>query len=70
MTEVEQIIKKFTSDARIRSHEIENQYWEVVFEVRFVNPVGTETRGFVQELQNLANIQKVSLLAPQLALPV
>lgn len=70
VTEVEQVIKKYTSDARIRSHEAENQYWEVVFEVRFVNPAGTETRGFVQELQSLGNIQKVSLLAPQLALPV
>lgn len=68
--EVEKIIKKFTSDARIRSHEIEDQYWEVIFEVRFVDMAGKETKQFMQELQNLTGVHKISLLAPQLAMPV
>lgn len=68
--EVERIIKKFTSDARIRSHEVENQNWEVIFEVRFVDLAGTESRQFINELQGLTDVQKISLLAPQLALPV
>ncbi len=68
--EVEKIIKKFTSDARIRSHEVEDQNWEVIFEVRFVDPAGSESRQFMQEMQSLPDVQKISLLAPQLALPV
>src|SRR5690606_29237077 len=68
--QVESIIKKFTSDARIRSHEIEDQHWEVIFEVRFIDLNGTESRQFMQELQGLTDVFKISLLAPQLALPV
>ena len=68
--EVEKIIKKFTSDARIRSHEVEDQDWEVIFEIRFVELAGTESKQFIQELQSLTGVQKISLLAPQLALPV
>jgi len=68
--EVEKIIKKFTSDARIRSHEVEDQAWEVIFEIRFVELAGTESKQFLQELQNLTGVNKISLLAPQLALPV
>ncbi len=68
--EVEKIIKKFASDARIRSHEVEDQIWEVIFEIRFVDRSGAESKQFMQELQNLAEVRKISLLAPQLALPV
>jgi len=68
--EVEKIIKKFSSDARIRSHEVEDQHWEVIFEIRFVELAGKESKEFMQELQNLTGVHKVSLLAPQLALPV
>lgn len=70
MDEVEKIFKKYTSDARIRSHEVEDQIWEVIFEVRFVDMAGQESKQFIQELQNLTGIHKISLLAPQLALPV
>ena len=68
--EVEKIIKKFASDARIRSHEVEDQNWEVIFEIRFVDRAGIESKLFIQELQNLSQVRKISLLAPQLALPI
>jgi len=68
--DVERIIKKFASDARIRSHEVQDQYWEVIYEIRFIDLNGAESRQFVQELQALTAVHKISLLAPQLALPV
>lgn len=67
---VEKVIKKFASDARIRSHEVEDQYWEVIFEIRFIDLNGAESKQFIQEIQSLAGVHKISLLAPQLALPV
>lgn len=70
VNEVEKIIKKFASDARIRSHEVEDKHWEVIFEIRFLDPAGEEAKHFISELQNLTEVHKISLLAPQLALPV
>ncbi len=68
--EVEKIIKQFTFDARVRSRESDNDTWEIVFEVRFADDVGEESKQLVQKLQGLSGIHRVSLLAPQLALPV
>jgi len=67
---VENILKKYTSDVRIRSHEVEDDTWEAIFEIRFTDLAGEESKQFIQELQSLANVHKISLLAPQLALPV
>lgn len=68
--EVEAIIKRHTFDVRVRSRESENDFWEIIFEVRFTDAVGEESKQLVQELQALSGVSKVSLLAPQLALPV
>jgi len=68
--EVERIIKQYTFDIRVRSRESEKEFWEIIFEVRFKDEVGEESKQLAQELQALSGIRKVSLLAPQLALPV
>jgi uncharacterized membrane protein YhiD involved in acid resistance len=67
---VEDILKKYTSDVHIRSHEVEDDAWEAIFEIRFTDLAGEESKQFIHELQSLANVHKISLLAPQLALPV
>jgi len=67
---VENILKKYTSDVRIRSHEVEEDRWEAIFEIRFTDLAGEKSKQFIQELQSLENVHKISLLAPQLALPV
>ncbi|MGD8402414.1 MAG: DUF4956 domain-containing protein [Anaerolineales bacterium] len=69
-SEVESILKRYTFDVRVRSRESENDLWEIIFEVRFTEAVGEESKQLVQELQALSGVSKVSLLAPQLALPV
>lgn len=68
--DVERIIKQHTFDVRIRSQESENDTWEIIFEVRFTDEVGEESKRLVRELQELSEVRRVSLLAPQLALPV
>lgn len=68
--DVEKIIKRHTLDVRVRSQETENDFWEIIFEVRFTGQAGEESKRMVQALQALSGVRKVSLLAPQLALPV
>jgi len=68
--DVERIIKQHTFDVRVRSRESEDDTWETIFEVRFTNEPGKDSKQLVQELQELSGVRRVSLLAPQLALPV
>ncbi len=68
--DVETIIKSYTEEARVRSHESEGGYWETIFELRFPDLTDQRTKMMVKELETLDGIQKVALMAPQLALPV
>jgi uncharacterized membrane protein YhiD involved in acid resistance len=69
-SDVERILKQHTLDVRVRSRESDNDTWEIIFEVRFTDDVGEESKQLVGELQALSGVSKVSLLAPQLALPI
>lgn len=69
-TNIDQVIKRHAADARIRSHEIDESSWEVIFELRFPRLSDQVTKNLLQELKSLKGVHKVSLLAPQLALPV
>ncbi len=68
--EIEKIITGYTEEARIRSHEVEKGHWEIIFELRFPRVVNQVTKKLVKELEAIDGVEKVSLLAPQLALPV
>lgn len=68
--EMEKIIKSYTADARVRSHEVEGDSWEIIFELRFSRLIDQVTENLIGELKSLVGVRKVSLLAPQLALPV
>ena len=68
--EIDSVIKKYTSDAQIRSHESEDDHWETIFEIRFSDLKGKESKALIQDLKDLAPVAKISLLAPQIALPV
>ncbi len=67
---LEKIIKSYTEEARVRSHEMEKGYWEIIFELRFPRLTNEVTKKIVRDIEALEGIDKVSLLAPQLALPV
>ena len=65
-----QTIKNFANDVRIRSFEQEDNHWEIVFELRFLNNMENQGEKLLHEINSLDGISKVSLLAPQLALPL
>ncbi|NLY11424.1 MAG: DUF4956 domain-containing protein [Firmicutes bacterium] len=69
MESARQIVRKFCPNAQLRSHEIQDQTWEGVFELRLKSLDGEASSLLMQELSATAGISKISLLAPQIALP-
>jgi hypothetical protein len=67
---IEQLIQRYTSEARIRSKEVEEDFWEIIFELRFAHLTGALTDNLIKDVKKLHGVNKVALLAPQLALPV
>jgi uncharacterized membrane protein YhiD involved in acid resistance len=68
--EIQQIVKQYAVEARIRSVEQENEKWEIVFELRLIDRMADSAENLIQQLQEKKGIVRVSLLAPQLALPL
>lgn len=67
---VQQLVSKRVKDAQVRSFETEEGHWEIIYEVRFPRMSTQEARALIEELEALDGVRKVSLLGPQLALPV
>lgn len=68
--EMDTIIKRYSKNVRVRSHEVEGDAWEIIFELQFQHLLEQATENLIGDLQKLKGVRKVSLLAPQLALPV
>ena len=68
--EISTILEKFVKEKRVRSHETQGEYWETIFEVQLIDVTGAVVNEMIEEIHALEGIQKVSLLAPQIALPV
>jgi hypothetical protein len=68
--DIEEVINRYTREMRVRSHEVEENSWEVVFELRFSKLLAQSVQELITEIKSLQGVAKVSLLAPQLALPV
>ena len=68
--EMEDVVRRYSPEARVRSHEVEEEHWEIIFELRFPRVAGHTGKQLINELKSLQGVRKVSLLAPQLALPV
>jgi hypothetical protein len=67
---IEKVIMEYVEDARIRSYEIEENRWESIYELRYPRSVQKVNKNMVKRIESLPGVSKVSLLAPQLALPV
>ena len=65
-----EIIQRYTADARMRSYEVEGDQWEYVYELRFPETTSIAADDLVKGLKTLPGVQNVSLLAPQLSLPL
>jgi hypothetical protein len=65
-----EILKKHTVDARMRSYEVEGENWEIIYELRLSDLSSHGADALVQAIKTLAGVRNVSLLAPQLSLPI
>jgi uncharacterized membrane protein YhiD involved in acid resistance len=68
--EVSQVLKDFAKETRVRSQETEGDYWEIIFEVQLKDITDTTVQDLHDRINQIPGVGKVSLLAPQIALPV
>ncbi len=68
--EANQLIKSYSARSRVRSHDMVDNGWEIVYELRFTGTQEKKTQQLIRSIKELEGVNKVSLLAPQLALPM
>ncbi len=69
-SEIEQVVRSRAANVQLRNHEIEGDSWELTYELRFAREKEQAVRTVVGDLQRLSGVSKVSLLTPQLSLPM
>lgn len=68
--EIGKVLKRYAKESRVRSQEAEEEFWEIIFEVQLMDLTEEKTGELFGELKGIEGVSKVSLLAPQIALPV
>jgi len=69
--QVSELIGQYARNARLRSFEVQDQRWETIYELSFhESDEGIQADELIQELKNITQVKNVSLLAPQLSLPL
>lgn len=68
--EVDRIVRHRPANVQLRNHEVEGSAWELTYELRFAREKEQAVREVVRDLQDATVTEKVSLLTPQLALPM
>jgi hypothetical protein len=66
----DKMIQQFSARSRIRNRDLVDSSWEVIYELRFTAKQEIDATRLLSELKALEGVSKVSLLAPQLALPM
>ena len=67
---VKDIIRNSARSYRVRSRESQGETWELVVELSFVTPADAKIDTMLAYLRDVEGVDRVSLLAPQLALPM
>ena len=67
---VKDILKSYVEHFGVRSVNISNDGWEMVFEIRSFSEREQSEEDMLNELKHTPGVDRLSLLAPQLALPV
>ncbi len=67
---VDDLINQGINRVYLRSHEIENNQFEVIYELLFDEKDISIIHDLISKLQTLETVKKVSLLSPQLNLPM
>jgi len=70
VSDIKAIIQMHARSFRMRSRESEGETWEIVVELSFVYPADAQIDTMLAKLRDVNDITRVSLLAPQLALPM
>jgi hypothetical protein len=68
--QIGKVLKRYAKESRIRSQEAEEDFWEIIFEVQLIDLTQEKTGELFGEIKAIEGVSKVSLLAPQIALPV
>jgi hypothetical protein len=61
---------RYVASSELRSYDAKEEGWELVFELRLPREEGVHEPGMIDELRGIDGVRSVSLLAPQLALPL
>ncbi len=68
--EVDRVVRTRQANVQLRNHEVRGEEWELTYELRFAREKEAGVRQVVSELRSLSGVGRVSLLTPQLALPM
>lgn len=63
-------VARFSTDARMRSYEVEDKNWEVIYELRLGELTSRTADELTTSLKSMPGVKNVSLLAPQISLPL
>ncbi|MFW5994484.1 MAG: DUF4956 domain-containing protein [Spirochaetia bacterium] len=67
---VDRAVRGREASVQLRNHEIEGDSWEITYELRFAREKEQNVRAVVADVQKIRGVSKVSLLTPQLSLPM
>lgn len=68
--DINNLIQGYAKNVRIRSKESEDDFWETIYELRFNKEAINITDTMLEEIRSIDGVSRVSLLAPQITLPV
>jgi hypothetical protein len=68
--EVDRVVRGREANIQLRNHEIQGGTWELTYELRFAREKEAGVRQVVHDLRSVKGVGKVSLLTPQLSLPM
>lgn len=68
--QIAQVVDPYVENSQVRSQEVQEGGSELVLELSFASPNPVEFERMIQQLYALSFVKNVSLLSPQLSLPV
>lgn len=70
ISDLKLVVKDHARNYRVRSRESDGETWEIVLELSFNYPADKAIDAMLEKVRGIDGVTRVSLLAPQLALPM
>ncbi|MFP4443318.1 MAG: DUF4956 domain-containing protein [Spirochaetia bacterium] len=67
---IEHVVMKKNVHVQLRNHEVDGDTWEITYEFRFDRKLEWRIQQIVTDIRDVKGVRKVSLLTPQLTLPM